>query len=247
VAELLHGLLRAREQENERTLEGLRLQYPGYAEELDRRFIRRTALRLEAREYTILHEDGLISPELYATLMRQVEAAHGEISGRPKLDLAVQKIELVSRFPLFQALDKKTRKRLVRALNTRYAEPGEILFGRENSSKSVYFIASGAVEITTANQKHRLGRGEMFGQLALLMKGHKRSEVVAISHCTLLELGEARFLRLLKRNTSLRDAVEHSAVKRGVVLKLPDTGRNLRDAPAPAAQLTPADGDEEAS
>lgn len=51
VAELLHELLDRRIEMVETALEGLRLQYPGYAEELERRFIRRTALRLEEREY----------------------------------------------------------------------------------------------------------------------------------------------------------------------------------------------------
>ncbi len=46
VAELLHELLARRIETVETALEELRLQYPGYAEELERRFIRRTALRL---------------------------------------------------------------------------------------------------------------------------------------------------------------------------------------------------------
>jgi CPA1 family monovalent cation:H+ antiporter len=49
VSDLLHELLRRREEETQSALDGLRLQYPGYAEEIERRFIRRTSLRLEER------------------------------------------------------------------------------------------------------------------------------------------------------------------------------------------------------
>ena len=65
VAELLHELLARRVEAVETALDGLRLQYPGYAEELERRFIRRTALRLEEREYAAMHDDGLIGAEVY--------------------------------------------------------------------------------------------------------------------------------------------------------------------------------------
>ena len=37
VADLLHELLNRREEETQKELEGLRLQYPGYAEEMERR------------------------------------------------------------------------------------------------------------------------------------------------------------------------------------------------------------------
>jgi monovalent cation:H+ antiporter, CPA1 family len=40
VADLLHELLDRRMEETEQELEGLRLQFPGYAEQLERRLIR---------------------------------------------------------------------------------------------------------------------------------------------------------------------------------------------------------------
>ena len=58
----------------ETALEGLRLQYPGYAEKLERRFIRRTALRLEEREYMMMREDGLIGAEVHTALMQELAA-----------------------------------------------------------------------------------------------------------------------------------------------------------------------------
>jgi monovalent cation:H+ antiporter, CPA1 family len=84
--------------------------------------------------------------------------------------------------------------------------------------REVCFIASGAVEVETAGQKHKLGRGEMFGQLSLLSRKTRRIQVTAISHSTLLVLDEARFRRLLERSDALRAAVKGSAEKRGLTL-----------------------------
>ena len=85
-----------------------------------------------------------------------------------------------------------------------------------NIPREVSFIASGAVEVETTGKKHKLGRGEMFGQLSLLSRKTCRVQVTAISHSTLLVLDEARFRRLLEKSETLRAAVKDSAEKRGL-------------------------------
>ncbi len=216
LADLLHELLSRRIEAVETALEGLRLQYPGYAEELERRFIRRTALRLEEREYTAMREDGLIGAEVYTKLMADVAARRVAAEERPRLDLALERIELVRQFPLFADLDDLGQKRLGRAFQTRYANAGEVIIRKESPARSVYFIASGAVELEAAGQTWRLGRGEMFGQMAILVKKARRAEVRAIAPSTLLVLDETRFRRLLSRSKALQEAVLASAEKRGI-------------------------------
>jgi CPA1 family monovalent cation:H+ antiporter len=220
VADLLHELLDRRLEVVEEALDALRLQYPGYAEELERRFIRRAALRFEEREYDAMREDGLIGAELHAALMEEVASRRAESEARPKLDVAVQKAELVRQFPLFAGMDEAMLRRLRRALVTRYADPGEVIVRKNGSMRTVFFIASGAVELETAGHVHRLGRGEMFGQMSILMKRPLRTEVRAIAPCTLLVLDEGRFLRLLKRSETLREALRESAVRRGIAPEL---------------------------
>ena len=216
VAELLHELLVRRVEIVETALEGLRLQYPGYAEELERRFIRRTALRLEEREYAAMREDGLIGAEVYTTLMQDLDARRAVAEERPHLDIALQRAELVRQFPLFAQLDDTVLKRLGHALQTRYVNASEVIIRKDSAAKRVFFIASGAVEVETAGQTWRLGRGEMFGQMAILFKKARRAEVRAIAPSTLLVLDEARFRRLLNRSEALQNAVRASAEKRGV-------------------------------
>ncbi|GGL60893.1 cation:proton antiporter domain-containing protein [Wenxinia marina] len=223
VANLLHDLLDSRAGEVRKALDGLRLQYPGYAEELERRFIRRTALRLEEREYETLREDGLIGPELHASLATQIARNRAQIERRPPLDLAVRKAELIRQMPLFAEMKPRVQRRLARALRSRYVQDGEVIVGRDVPARSVYFIASGAVEVRTAGQVHRLGRGEMFGQLAILSRRPRRSEVRAISHGVLLVLDEARFVKLLRASAPLRRAVRESAERRGVPLDALDS------------------------
>jgi CPA1 family monovalent cation:H+ antiporter len=216
VADLLHELLSRRIEMVETALDGLRLQYPGYAEELERRFIRRTALRLEEREYTAMREDGLIGAEVHTALMQGLDARRAAAEERPRLDIALQRADLVRQFPLFADLDASALRRLGRVLQTRYVNAGEVIVRKDSIAKSVFFIASGAVEVEVAGQTWRLGGGEMFGQMAILLKKARRAEVRAIAPTTLLVLDEARFRRLLNRSAALQDAVRASAERRGI-------------------------------
>ena len=219
VAELLHEMLDRRIARVEQALEGLRLQYPGYAEAMERRFIRRTALRLEEREYDSLLEDGLIGEEVHSALSRDLGIRRVHTEAAPHLDLTLQKAELVRQFPLFSDMDTAVLNRLARALVARYVNPGEQILRRDSASRSVFFVASGAVELDVAGQTWRLGRGEMFGQMSVLMRRPQRAEVRAIAPSTLLVLDEARFLRLLKRSKAIQSAVRDSAVKRGIPIE----------------------------
>lgn len=220
VADLLHELLERRQEETQKELEGLRLQFPGYAEELERRLIRQVTVRQEDREYAALVEDGLIGPELRQSLAAGLQTRRQALEKRPRLDLTMQKSEMVRRFPLFSDMPEPALRRLARNLRTVYAKPGDVILKRDEMPRRVWFIASGAVEATTATQRNRLGRGEMFGQLAILARKPRKTQITAITHCTLMTLDDARFLELLDRNATLRDAVQKSAEKRGVALDL---------------------------
>ncbi|TJZ87155.1 cation:proton antiporter [Paracoccus hibiscisoli] len=237
VAELLHELLQRRIEAVETALSGLRLQFPGYAEELERRFIRRTALRLEEREYNALRDDGLIGAEVHIQLMDDIRRRRQQTESRPTLDLALRKNQVVRQFPLFGDLDDAELKRLGREIRTRYVNAGHVITRKDTPARSVFFVASGAVEQEVAGQTTRLGRGEMFGQMGVLTRRIRKAEVRAITPTTLLVLDEAGFRRLLKRSAALRRAVRDSVVGKvvaGEVLRMPELAQD-----APPEQRTP--------
>ena len=136
VADLLQELLTRRIEAVETALEGLRLQYPGYAEELERRFIRRTALRLEEREYAAMREDGLIERRGLHHLDAGPDARRAAAEDRPHLDIAVQRAELVRQFPLFADLEDAALRRLGRALQTRYVNAGDVILRKDALRKA---------------------------------------------------------------------------------------------------------------
>lgn len=252
VADLLHELVERRQEEVEQTLDGLKLQYPGYAEALERRFLRRTALRLEEGEYKTLYDDGLIGAELYTALLHGLAVRRGTAEQRPPLDLAVKKAEFVRQFPVFADLDEGAVKRLQRAMVTRHVNAGEVIMRRDAPGRSVFFIASGAVEMEIAGQSELLGRGEMFGLMGVLLRGPRRAMVKAIAPSTLLVLDEERFRRVLNKSAVLRAAVRKNALKRGLdeatlaeigLRAVEEKAKGVKAKAAPGAAATPvADG-----
>jgi CPA1 family monovalent cation:H+ antiporter len=218
VGDLLHDLLERRMDEADQALDGLRLQFPGYAEDLERRLIRQMVLAQEEREYGALVDDGLIGPELRQVLNDNISARRAALAKRPPLDLAVQREVLVAGFPLFSEMPTETRRALVNQMRTVYAVRGTVLLRRDELPNKVWFIASGAVEQVRAGHIYRLGRGDMFGHLALLRRMPRRGHTTAITDCTLLTLDESLFLSLLRNDENLRSAVIDSARTRGVAL-----------------------------
>ncbi len=214
VSDLIHEILERRDEEVEQALDALRLQYPDYSERLERIFIRKLALRQEELEYDTLEADRVIGPELYRSLRRGIAAARAREDKRPPLDTALHNREIIRNAPLFRDMDEAGLNALADALAPLFVAPGQTLIRRGDIADTVYFIASGAVEVETAGQTIRLGRGDMFGEMAVLGKRLRRSEVTAISYATLLSLEQSRFLALLDSNPALRAHVERTVAGR---------------------------------
>jgi CPA1 family monovalent cation:H+ antiporter len=214
VGELLREILERRREATNAALEALQLQYPSYAESLERRLLRKVALRQEELEYDVLFADGLIGPELHANLRRTVEAERKKGEGQPRLDLALDRQTLVGQLPLFADLSQEQRGLIARLLRPVFAVPGERLIRRGDPGDAVYFIASGAVEVNAPGHKVRLGRGEVVGEIALLT-GHPRlADVYAIGYCSLLRLAARDFQMFLNRYPGVREHIEAVARQR---------------------------------
>jgi CPA1 family monovalent cation:H+ antiporter len=214
VGDLIHEILSRREEQVEQALDALRLQYPGYAEELERRFIRKLTLRIEELEYDTLFSDRLIGPELHLSLRRSLAAARRDADLRPPLDVALRNREIIRNSALFRGMDDDALDALAEALVPQFAEPGEVLIRRGQPADAVYFIASGAVEVDLGGQTARLGRGDMFGEMGVLGRRPRRSKVTALAYSTLLSLDETAFRALLASNEPLRRQVERTVAER---------------------------------
>jgi CPA1 family monovalent cation:H+ antiporter len=215
VGEAAAAALAARGEATARALDALRLQYPDYAEQLERRFLKMSALRREQQGYERLYEEGLIGPEVKRALI-EVVVARMRAETRPRLDLRLNTATLLGAMPMFQSFGEAERAELETLMQPAFAIPGERLVTKGERGDAAFFIASGAVEVDTGGGRGRvrLGRGEVFGELALLTGEKRGADVTAIAFCELLVLTARDFHRFLEAHPGIRSAIERVAAER---------------------------------
>ncbi|WP_029356579.1 cyclic nucleotide-gated ion channel [Bosea sp. 117] len=95
---------------------------------------------------------------------------------------------MVARVPLFADLDAAGIGEIHKILSAHRAEPGEIVVRRGEVASSMYFIASGEVELEFVHETVLLGEGQFFGEMALLHEAKRAATARARTGCMLLML-----------------------------------------------------------
>jgi CPA1 family monovalent cation:H+ antiporter len=210
----LVDLLNGRRAMTASALEALGAQYPEYAAVLEKRFLKRVALRYQAREQKTLFEHQVIGPELFGVLTRELQAVRSGVDARPRLDLGLETRALIAQVPMFAELDRKQLDAVANLLKPRFAVPGEMLIHEGERGDSMYFICSGEVDVNAAGKSIKLARGDFFGEMALLLAQPRQADVTAVSYCLLLILEGEDFQALLKGSKGIRSRIDAAASAR---------------------------------
>jgi CRP-like cAMP-binding protein len=98
---------------------------------------------------------------------------------------------------LFASLDGKEIERLTGWLEIRTAQPGERLVPEGASGYTFFVIDQGTARVERNGKSLRdLGRGDFFGELAMLGEGRRTADVIATSPVTLFVLFGTEFREL---------------------------------------------------
>jgi voltage-gated potassium channel len=119
---------------------------------------------------------------------------------------------MVARVPLFSELDAAAIADIMRLLRAQTFEAGNVVVRRGDNAHSMYFIASGEVEIEIAGKRIRLGVGQFFGEIAVLRRARRSGTVIAISRTNLLVLDAAEFRVLMEDEPRIAEHV-HAVVR----------------------------------
>ncbi len=155
---------------------------------------------------------------------RQLEAKLAEVKHRAeeraaKLRLEAQ--ELAKKFPLFANMDPGALEELPTYFRAKRAAPGERLIRAGDRADALYFISSGAVEVSVAARKIRLGPGDFFGEMGLLSGERRSADVTAVDYCDLLILEQRDFKQFVAKNPALRAQLDQMAAQRAAMNKQP--------------------------
>src|SRR6516162_3810333 len=213
ITELTGEIIERRREAVGGAFDALRRQYPDYVAALEIRFLRQSALRQETERYRALFQEGLIPQELYDDLQRGVAGASAT-EPRPRFDIGLDSHRLIEKLDLLSGLDEGQLDRVAMLLRPRFTVPNERIIRKGDRGDAVFFIASGAVEVTLPAGPVRLGSGEFFGEMALLSGRPRHADVTALTYCRLLVLRKADFEHFVTANPEAKEAINRIAASR---------------------------------
>ncbi len=132
-------------------------------------------------------------------------------------DVPVVELALLRRLPIFGPLPATSLEALARALVTIEFAPGTVIVAEGEKGDRYYAIADGEVEVTRAGRRiATLGRGEGFGEIALLHDVPRTATVRAMTHVTVFALDREPFMIALTGHESTASMARSIAAERGV-------------------------------
>ena len=155
--------------------------------------------------------------------------------------IASMQTEVISElFPLLAAADPETLDGLLSAATEHEYPAGRAVLMEDAWGNAVYFVTSGWVKVrrTASNNEEVatlaiLGKGDFFGEMAVLDESPRSTDVIALSSVKLLSIAAGRFIQTLFKDPQLHHRMLQLMVRR---LRQTNLRFQLREQP-PAVKL----------
>jgi voltage-gated potassium channel len=120
----------------------------------------------------------------------------------------------VAKMPLFAGLEASRIAEITALLKRQIVPAHYIVVRRGEPADAMFFIMEGEVEVDVQPDPIRLGKGQYFGEIALLRDTVRTATVAAVKECQLLALDVADFRRLLESHPELKATIMQVAERR---------------------------------
>jgi voltage-gated potassium channel len=122
--------------------------------------------------------------------------------------------QTVANVPLFAGLDATRIAEIARLLKRQVVPAHYAVVRRGEPADAMFFIMAGEVQVDVTPTPVRLGKGQFFGEIALLRDTVRTATITTVSECQLLSLDVSDFRRLLDANPTLKATVTRVADER---------------------------------
>lgn len=122
-------------------------------------------------------------------------------------------------FPLAETAELETIEWLLSIGTEQQLPAGKIILSAQEWGNAEYFIISGWVKLQEHRENTKValaiqGKGDFFGEMAILDESLRDTEVVSLSPVTLLELPAQRFIQLLFKDAQLQHRFLQLTIRR---------------------------------
>jgi CRP/FNR family transcriptional regulator, cyclic AMP receptor protein len=117
--------------------------------------------------------------------------------------------------PLFRECSKKELRQIARLADEIDVEEGRVLITQGETGHEAFVIVEGTASVTRDGKEIvTLGRGDPFGEMALIDKKPRNATVIAASPMKVLVIGKREFNGLMEEAPDFRDGVMASLAAR---------------------------------
>jgi MFS family permease len=150
---------------------------------------------------------GAVLPVLALATYRRLAAIDREAAPAPELEL----IDLV---PMFAPLSVAAKERVASSLERRVVHPGEMVIRAGDAGDRFYIVGDGELHIDAGGRPITVGRGDYFGEIALLRDVPRTATVTAAAESELYGLSREDFLATVTGHPVARALGEEVAAAR---------------------------------
>jgi glucose-6-phosphate 1-dehydrogenase len=124
--------------------------------------------------------------------------------------------EVLKKVPLFKDGDMVFLEQIIMALRAAQVNRGDLIIKKGDIGRELFLLARGEVEVVDdqGNVIKVLSDGDIFGEIAVLMKTPRTADVRAKTSCDLFVLDKSDFSRILRDNPQFATAVQQVAKER---------------------------------
>jgi CRP-like cAMP-binding protein len=138
--------------------------------------------------------------------------------------------ELLSKIPLFAALSKKDLRSLAKVAHDMRYEPGTRLTTEDEVGSTFFVVLEGEAEVSLGGKaRWKLGPGEHFGEMSIIVRSPRSADVVAASPLRCLVFTQWEFRPFLKEHPDVAWAIMEVLVRRLRAVEKATSRRGLVD------------------
>src|SRR5918912_1622939 len=125
------------------------------------------------------------------------------------------KVELIRNVPLFARLSKKGLREVASIADEIDFPPGKVLAEQGARGREFVVILEGAADVNQDGRRlNTLGKGDFFGEIALVTKQPRTATVTSTAPMRALVITDRDFLALLKRSPEVGQGVVEALAER---------------------------------
>jgi len=171
-------------------LNNLQQAFPEYAEKLENNLHKVSLTRLEQQKYMDMHDQAVISTDVYEELLKDIEVSNENTAKSSELNLNLKSQGLLAHLPRFAQLDENSRKKLAKLFSLQFVIPGSLIKSAQDKCKEIYIIASGTILV---GEEQVLASGAVFGDTDFSGTHLISKNIIAKDYCKLLVLKQSKY------------------------------------------------------